>query len=382
MHSQPSTKPPSPEHTLRHKNAAAIMQYSARDVLTPLAPSDQATMLIELFATGVHRAPLVSADNRLVGLVTQVDVAMELLPLLKSGGAAEQLGRSSLLSLGVGLHSPVFCNAVQEVGDSLAQLDAWQIGALAVCDDAGKLLANFSVSDLAQLWIDHHATESSLGLSVLDYLKKFAPKALAPVTCKRTITLGDAVTLMVDKQVHRLWVVDDDGKPTGLFTFTDLCKLVRDHAAPAAHHAPHRSAYGVIFRTATGQAVSIDDAGEHVVLRPSATDEHSIWEVEHQINSAVSLRAANGKYLALDAAHHVKLVDSVSGAAHWNIVHVDSGFVALRSSNNGEFLEPYADQRLHSSWFHATNKSHLGHPGKKCLFRMSNAIAPKTAPIE
>jgi CBS domain-containing protein len=368
------------------------MQFSPRDVFTPLSPDDKATMLIELFSNGIHRVPLVNGDNTLAGLVTQVDVAMELLPILKAGSAHE-MGHASLLSLGVALHSPVFCNAVQEVGDTLAQLDAWQIQAVAVCDDSGKLVANFSVSNLAQLWSDRDNAESALGMSVLAYLQKHAPKSLAPLTCSRATTLVDALGLMIDKQVHRLWIVDDKGHPTGVFTFSDLCRLVRDHvdsayvsknapaaSASAAPAKPH-SAYGVIFRTAQGQAVSLDDAGEHLVLRASATDEHSIIEIEHLANSAVALRAANNKYVALDPSHHVKLIDKINETAHWNIVHVDSGYVALRSSNNGEFLEPYPDQRLHSSWFHATNKAHLGRPSKKQLFRMTNAIAPKKSPI-
>ncbi len=378
---------------MRLKNAAAVMQFSPRDVFTPLAAHDKATMLLELFAAGVHRCPLTTGDNLLAGLVTQVDVAMELLPILK-GGSAHEMGHASLLSLGVGLHSPVFCNAEQQVGDTLAQLDAWQISALAVCDDSGKLVANFSVSNLAAIWTDREHAEEALGSSVLAYLTAHAPKALAPLTCTRRTTLLEAATLMVDKQVHRLWIVDENGHPTGVFTFTDLCKLVRDHTdaafvagnsgAAAAVSAPAKShsAFGVIFRTAHGEAVSLDDAGEHVVLRASATDEHSIWEVEHLANSAVALRASNNKYLALNSTHHVQLVDEITNAAHWNIVHVDSGYVALRASNNGEFLEPYPDQKLHSSWFHATSKAHLGRPTKKQLFRMTNAIAPKKSPIE
>jgi CBS domain-containing protein len=358
------------ESNMRHRDAMSVMLFSPRDVFTPLQASDRASLAAALFATGIHRCPLVTADNKLTGLVTQVDLAMDLVPVLRDG-AAQELGHATLLSLGLGLTAPVYCLKQQEVGDTLAQLNAWQIGALCVCDDYGKLVANFSVSNLVHLWSARSEIGADLSRSVYNYLETYAPNALQPVTCTRKATLVDALTTMIEKQVHRLWIVDDEHKPVGVFSFTDLFRLLRDHHGPMPRGGAH-SAFGVIFRTPAGEVMSLNESGEHVILRDAASDDHSIWQIEHLHNSAVAIRSARNTYIAVDDDHRIVLVPQVTPQAHWHLVHLDTGFVAIRSASGSDFLEPSArDSRVHSSWFHATMSTR---PTKKQLFKMTSAL--------
>lgn len=363
------------ESNMRRRDAASVMLFSPRDVFTPLQATDRASLAAALFATGIHRCPVVSSENKLVGLVTQVDIAMELVPVLRDGDA-KAMGDATLISLGLGLSTPVYCLKQQEVGDTLAQLNAWQISALCVCDDDGKLLGNFSVTNLVHLWSERADVGSELSRSVYDYLLDHSPASLQPVTCSRQVTLVEALTTMIEKQVHRIWIVDSEHKPVGVFTFTDLFKLLRDHHAPLARTGTS-AAFGVIFRTAAGEVMSLDASGEHVVMRDSASDELCIWQVEHLHNSAVAIRSARDTFIAVDDDHRIVMVPHVTPQAHWHLVHLDTGFVAIRSAAGSDFLEPFArDNRVHSSWFHATMSNR---PTKKQLFKMTSAIGIKHA---
>ena len=141
------------ERNMNLRSAAELMLLSPRDVLTPLDPHEPASMAVHLFATGVHRAPLTDADNKLVGLVTQVDLGAKLALAMKEGAAAALAGQS-LEALGVGLFDPVSVAASESVGDTLSLLDAWQVSGVAIIDDtnAGALVGNFSVTNALALW--------------------------------------------------------------------------------------------------------------------------------------------------------------------------------------------------------------------------------------
>lgn len=54
------------------------------------------------------------------------------------------------------------------------------------------------------------------------------PKSV-PVTAQRSETLVTTITRMIDRQVHRLWIVDKNDKPVGVVSMTDMCKVIRDY---------------------------------------------------------------------------------------------------------------------------------------------------------
>ena len=74
---------------------------SGRDPLTPIFAEDPSSAAIEVFAKGVHRAPLLDRDNKVVGALTQFDICKDLHDHLKEGGECyrtEMMNRSSSAS--------------------------------------------------------------------------------------------------------------------------------------------------------------------------------------------------------------------------------------------------------------------------------------------
>lgn len=58
-------------------------------------------------------------------------------------------------------------------GDTIAQLDAYQVSGLPVTDDNGHLIGNFSITNLLSIWADN--ANESISLTVEAFLAKYSP---------------------------------------------------------------------------------------------------------------------------------------------------------------------------------------------------------------
>jgi CBS-domain-containing membrane protein len=50
-----------------------------------------------------------------------------------------------------------------------------------------------------------------------------SPQSVATVTTAETVR--GAIDMMTEKRIHRVWVVDAKGVPTGVFSASDVCRL-------------------------------------------------------------------------------------------------------------------------------------------------------------
>lgn len=359
------------ERNITLRSAAEVIKMSPRDTFTPLDPHDKCTLATELFATGIHRCPLTDSDDKLAGLLTQVDLVMHITKDLREG-AAKGMGAQTLEALGLGMTQPVEVAADQQVGDTVAQLDGYQVSALPVVNAKGELTGNFSVTDLINIWTDKDGISKALSMTVTDYLKKHHAASLKPLTCKRSDSLVDTAAYMVEKQVHRLWVVDKSNKPIGVVSMTDIFKVVRDHVDISTGDKPHkpRESFGCMFRALEGgKVISVNKAGNAVEVLDAASDEHSLWTLEHLPNSAVAFKAANGKYLSVDAKHQVGLAAKRDANETFNLVESDTGAVALHDAQGG-FLEIKGNKVM-------SHKSKNDVPTRKQWLKMTKAFANK-----
>lgn len=54
------------------------------------------------------------------------------------------------------------------------------------------------------------------------------------MTAKRSESLVDILLRMVDARVHHFWITDVNGRPCGVFSLTDMFKIVYFHHEPVA----------------------------------------------------------------------------------------------------------------------------------------------------
>ena len=90
-------------------------------------------------------------------------------------------------------------------------------GAIMLVDRQGRLTGLFTDSDLARLF-EHHR-EETLDEPICDVMTR------DPVTIADGALMTEAVSLMADRKISELPVVDDNGRPTGLIDVTDVVGL-------------------------------------------------------------------------------------------------------------------------------------------------------------
>ena len=95
-------------------------------------------------------------------------------------------------------------------------------------DATGAIVANFSVSDVRKLAsVTNKAdTQAALSLLVLEFLRtqRGDTGVTPPVTVNVTDTVLVAVQLLAESRLHRLYIVDEDRKPVGVLSLTDIIR--------------------------------------------------------------------------------------------------------------------------------------------------------------
>jgi CBS-domain-containing membrane protein len=172
--------------TVRLFTLQELLLFASRQAsFIPLKPDDKCSLAVELFADGCHRClrvlwliflnflcscPLLTND-KLVGLLTQVDVLMEVSRAMVDDEACRLMGQCTLAQYGIG-SSTAFVTALksQSISATIAQLDDYQISSLALVNESGKLVGNFSMSNLLDVWLDSDHLTATLAMPTEEFL--------------------------------------------------------------------------------------------------------------------------------------------------------------------------------------------------------------------
>lgn len=202
-----------------------VLNASGRDPYVPIYHENPVTLLVSLFAKGIHRAPVLDANNKVINTTSQSDIVRYLAEHLHMG-KAKAMGETPVSKLGLGANTPVVVFHDDSVLKALQTIKEKGVSAVGVVDEQGKLVGNFSASDLKGLYREQLP---SLTLSVREYLKKHSPKSLSPISTPKDATLMEVAKMLKENKLHRLWVLDENRKPAGVITLTDLMGLVENH---------------------------------------------------------------------------------------------------------------------------------------------------------
>jgi len=188
----------------------------------PVFPFKLNTPLLQLmntFSFGIHRVPVINDNNKILNFISQMDLLRFLtqnIYLLDERG----IGKKTLDELGIGRSSVLFVRADAMVLLTMKCMIAKKVSAMPVLDkDTGRLIANFSVSDLRGLGPNELP---HLLRPLIEFLSIFNVKSLYPLTCKPTDTLEYVMLKLAATNVHRLWVVDSQQRLIGVVSLTDV----------------------------------------------------------------------------------------------------------------------------------------------------------------
>lgn len=179
---------------------------------------------VDVTGQPVHRVVLCDADKQIVDLISQSDVVRFVHAHLWRLGS---LQHATVAELDLGTASPVTVPETVRAGDAIDRMQAAGVSCVGVVRPAedGRLLGNLSASDLRSMTGDDFYLFS---LPVLEFLRRRATGGAAPeaVSCSEGDELREITRRLVDDALHRVWVVDGDGKPLRVITLSDVLSLL------------------------------------------------------------------------------------------------------------------------------------------------------------
>jgi len=194
--------------TPTHQGVPAFVELS-----TPLLG------LIDIFAQGIHRVPVVDRSTaKLLNFISQSDLLRYFAENMYLIGDTAYKTIQNLGLVGGGVH---FCKVSAPVIGALLLIVSKRVSAIPALDDSGVLRGTISASDLRGLGPEDFP---NLMRPVFDYLASKHPKSLFPLTCTPDDTLEYAIMKMAATKVHRLWCIDKDRKILGIVSITDVMK--------------------------------------------------------------------------------------------------------------------------------------------------------------
>ncbi len=181
---------------------------------------DVCRVLVEKHA---HRV-FVTEGSVLVNVISPSMIAEFLLQ--HKGELDQHQLRQSLSSLGLTRHRPIF-----SVNESSTLLQAFQYmvgervtGCAVMKGD--KIVGTVSISDV-RLVFEHGGKvldKTCAEVVAIERKEHHAPPKVATVTHEHTLL--DLLENMVGKHIHRIWVVERDGRPCGTITYSDLIRVI------------------------------------------------------------------------------------------------------------------------------------------------------------
>lgn len=187
------------------------------------------TVAQQLSHDNVHKVAVVGNDGRCSGIISQ----SSLLTFLHThkGEMKEEL-TNSLADLKVGIKSNVItvdCTATAQ--EAFSVMDEVNLSGIAVVDGQGGLIGSTSAQDIKYFLLDKG--RYSIKHPVLHFLGQIRQGDIKEqaVTCqvKHTATLGRCIDLLKSTGFHRIFIVDSRDRPIGVFSITDLLRLITDY---------------------------------------------------------------------------------------------------------------------------------------------------------
>eukprot|EP00730_Choanoeca_flexa_P005410 TRINITY_DN11938_c2_g1_i1.p1 TRINITY_DN11938_c2_g1~~TRINITY_DN11938_c2_g1_i1.p1 ORF type:complete len:310 (+),score=80.99 TRINITY_DN11938_c2_g1_i1:154-1083(+) len=178
-----------------------------------------------------HRI-LVGDDGALVNFITQSAVVRLLAQNIEKFPASAKLTLADCH-----LNTP---SDMITVDRSTTAIDTFKlmrdkgVGAVPIVSD-GALIGNLSVRDVRSV-LTNKRSFKALHKSVTEYIACNAPdqersEMFPAITCKATATLGGLLSKLAVSRIHRVYIVDPEGKPVRAVTLSDiLAALVTPNA--------------------------------------------------------------------------------------------------------------------------------------------------------
>ncbi|XP_024976523.1 SNF1-related protein kinase regulatory subunit gamma-1-like [Cynara cardunculus var. scolymus] len=197
------------------------------------------TMLLLLSKYRMKSVPVVDPGEQKIDNIITQSAVIHMLEECADLQWFKSWGSKQLCELGLPLMN---ANQVIKVNEDEPVLQAFRlmrqkgIGGLPVVSDGNKPVANISIRDIQFLLIapeiykDYRSiTAKNFVTSVKRYLEenqKSSPLVSGMITCRKNETLEEVISKLDSKEIHRIYVVDEEGNLEGVITLRDIISRI------------------------------------------------------------------------------------------------------------------------------------------------------------
>lgn len=207
------------DRSIRH---ASLLEFEKRDPFIIVLAKHPAALLVKGFNSGIHRIVFYNDETKISGICSQSDVlnfVAKQINKAEKNNALDQFLLCPIEKLGWGDRPVLSVLETATVIQCLNTMRSSQVSTVAVLDQHGKLVANFSASDLRGV---SSSFITFLHMEVREFLALKSTKSLNPCTVKKETTVQDVITTLSESRMHHIWVSDEEGRATGVITLTDV----------------------------------------------------------------------------------------------------------------------------------------------------------------
>jgi CBS-domain-containing membrane protein len=205
---------------LSHTVGTLLEQNKGAENVWVYPPETRINDILEPYSKGVHRVliPQKDTEGKVVHRVlSQTDIVKY---LYSNKHLFSSLLTETIAGLQLGTYSVISVTSDTIALDAFKKMSQQKLSAVAIVDkENAKLVGNLSASDLRGL-------NAQKLPSIIRYVGNFLVAqhgyVKMPLTVTPQNTLEDVITILLEKRVHRVWIVDESRKPTGVITMTDV----------------------------------------------------------------------------------------------------------------------------------------------------------------
>jgi len=200
-----------------------LSNISRSDPLHTVRADTSLIEIVKLFAQEIHRVAIIdkeTPEHFISNVLSQSDV----LNFITTRGTWMGTKLTSTIK-DVGLSPLGVCTVLNTMltTDVLKFMRTYKVSGVGIVDHSGKLVGNFSATDLLGLTED---TFPLLSLPVTEFFLRLHGFAKPPIYC----TVNDSVEFLLLKfavhKVHRIYLVNETMNPVGVLTMTDIMQFL------------------------------------------------------------------------------------------------------------------------------------------------------------
>jgi len=220
----------------RKTRIADVVDKSGRNPFQVMNGEESLADAVQTYLKGAHRVAITDENGDITGVISQWTVVNYLATVPTGDKDWIPILREPLCKVNYS-HDVICVNGKTSTLQGFSRMHTENISSLAIVDDDGKLIGNLSVSDLKgfQLYLSDF---NDLLQPVSEFLSLIRKKQMRHenfvVAFSHETLVKDVVHQMNEEIVHRAYIVDNNWKPIGVFSLSDLMKqlIVDTHTVP------------------------------------------------------------------------------------------------------------------------------------------------------